>query len=124
MPRHARESVSVKLIKRRNRGPWVDSGKASLAQGAFADLGLSVPILTAITDVGYEAPTPIQVKTIPALLAGRDLIGQAQTGTGKTAAFAPNETSRRRATARNAPRFSTVGTTRARSAMLSVPVRP
>jgi ATP-dependent RNA helicase DeaD len=88
MPRHARELASVKLIKRRNRGPRVDSGKASLAQGAFADLGLSVPILTAITDVGYEAPTPIQLKTIPALLAGRDLIGQAQTGTGKTAAFA------------------------------------
>ena len=57
-------------------------------QGAFEQLGLSRPILAAIKDVGYEAPTPIQARTIPPLLAGRDLIGQAQTGTGKTAAFA------------------------------------
>jgi ATP-dependent RNA helicase DeaD len=54
----------------------------------FADLGLTPPLLAAVTDVGYEAPTPIQARTIPALLAGRDIIGQAQTGTGKTAAFA------------------------------------
>jgi ATP-dependent RNA helicase DeaD len=57
-------------------------------QGSFDQLGLSKPILAAVKDVGYEAPTPIQAKTIPPLLAGRDLIGQAQTGTGKTAAFA------------------------------------
>src|SRR5438552_199290 len=55
---------------------------------SFADLGLTPPLLAAVTDVGYEAPTPIQARTIPALLAGRDVIGQAQTGTGKTAAFA------------------------------------
>ena len=54
----------------------------------FADLGLAEPLLKILTEVGYEAPTPIQAKTIPVLLAGRDLIGQAQTGTGKTAAFA------------------------------------
>ncbi|HSG38789.1 MAG TPA: DEAD/DEAH box helicase, partial [Thermoanaerobaculia bacterium] len=54
----------------------------------FAALGISEPILKAITEVGYEAPTPIQEKTIPPMLAGKDLIGQAQTGTGKTAAFA------------------------------------
>ncbi|MFL6196860.1 MAG: DEAD/DEAH box helicase [Thermoanaerobaculia bacterium] len=54
----------------------------------FADLGLSEPILRVLTEVGYEAPTPIQEKTIPPLKAGKDLIGQAQTGTGKTAAFA------------------------------------
>ena len=54
----------------------------------FADLGLTPALLAAVTDVGYEAPTPIQARTIPALLAGRDVIGQAQTGTGKTAAFA------------------------------------
>ena len=54
----------------------------------FADLGLAEPLLRALSEVGYEAPTPIQAKTIPVLLAGRDLIGQAQTGTGKTAAFA------------------------------------
>ncbi len=54
----------------------------------FTDLGLSEPILKAVAEAGYEAPTPIQARTIPPLLAGRDLIGQAQTGTGKTAAFA------------------------------------
>ncbi|MEA2336754.1 MAG: ATP-dependent helicase DeaD [Thermoanaerobaculia bacterium] len=54
----------------------------------FASLGLSTPILDTLKQLGYEAPTPIQARTIPALLAGRDLIGQAQTGTGKTAAFA------------------------------------
>src|SRR5437762_10392841 len=56
--------------------------------GLFHQLGLSVEILKAINDVGYESPTPIQQKTIPVLMSGRDLIGQAQTGTGKTAAFA------------------------------------
>jgi ATP-dependent RNA helicase DeaD len=54
----------------------------------FKSLGLSVPLLETLAQLGYEAPTPIQARTIPALLAGRDLIGQAQTGTGKTAAFA------------------------------------
>ena len=54
----------------------------------FADLGLSEPVLQALTAVGYEAPSPIQAATIPALLAGGDVLGQAQTGTGKTAAFA------------------------------------
>src|SRR5437773_12102986 len=54
----------------------------------FADLGLTPQLLAAVRDVGYEAPTPIQARTIPALLAGRDVIGQAQTGTGKTGAFA------------------------------------
>ena len=53
----------------------------------FSDLGLTPTLLAAVTAVGYEAPTPIQARTIPALLAGRDVIGQAQTGTGKTAAF-------------------------------------
>ncbi len=55
---------------------------------SFDSLGLSEPLRQTINDVGYEAPTPIQLKTIPLLLAGRDVIGQAQTGTGKTAAFA------------------------------------
>ena len=55
--------------------------------GSFEDLGLSEPTLHALRDVGYEAPSPIQEQAIPALLEGRDVIGQAQTGTGKTAAF-------------------------------------
>jgi len=53
----------------------------------FAELNLSEPVARAIADLGFEAPTPIQARSIPLLLAGRDLIGQAQTGTGKTAAF-------------------------------------
>ena len=55
---------------------------------AFSDLGLSAPVLEALAEVGYESPSPIQAATIPVLLAGKDMIGQAQTGTGKTAAFA------------------------------------
>lgn len=54
----------------------------------FADLGLPQSLVTALAAVGYETPSPIQRQTIPALLDGHDLIGQAQTGTGKTAAFA------------------------------------
>jgi len=54
----------------------------------FRELGLSAPILEALTAVGYETPSPIQAQTIPLLLSGSDLLGQAQTGTGKTAAFA------------------------------------
>jgi ATP-dependent RNA helicase DeaD len=53
----------------------------------FKELGLSEPILEALTHLGYDQPTPIQEQTIPMLLEGRDVIGQAQTGTGKTAAF-------------------------------------
>jgi ATP-dependent RNA helicase DeaD len=53
----------------------------------FEDLGLSGPLLKSLKDVGYEEPTPIQVRVIPALLAGSDVIAQAQTGSGKTAAF-------------------------------------
>jgi ATP-dependent RNA helicase DeaD len=53
----------------------------------FADLGLAPDILEALQDVGYESPSPIQEQAIPLLLQGRDVIGQAQTGSGKTAAF-------------------------------------
>jgi ATP-dependent RNA helicase DeaD len=54
----------------------------------FADLGLSEPTLRAIQELGYEEPTPIQLKTIEPMMEGKDVIAQAQTGTGKTAAFA------------------------------------
>ena len=54
----------------------------------FSDLGLRPELLKALTSLGYEEPTPIQAQTIPLLLEGRDLVGQAATGTGKTAAFA------------------------------------
>ncbi|MBB6117050.1 ATP-dependent RNA helicase DeaD [Rahnella inusitata] len=54
---------------------------------SFADLGLSAPIISALTDLGYEKPSPIQAECIPHLLSGRDVLGMAQTGSGKTAAF-------------------------------------
>ncbi|MDP3139760.1 MAG: DEAD/DEAH box helicase, partial [Burkholderiaceae bacterium] len=54
----------------------------------FASLGLAAPLLQALETLGYKIPTPIQLQAIPAILAGRDLMAAAQTGTGKTAGFA------------------------------------
>ena len=59
-----------------------------MSELSFAELGLAPAVLEAVSSVGYETPTPIQAQTIPALLAGKHLLGVAQTGTGKTAAFA------------------------------------
>lgn len=61
---------------------------ATTEQPSFQSLGLPEPLLKAILDVGYETPSPIQAESIPHLLEGHDILGQAQTGTGKTAAFA------------------------------------
>src|SRR6476646_9085671 len=58
-----------------------------MANDGFRGLGLSDPLLESLASLGYEEPTPIQSEAIPQLLAGRDLLGQAATGTGKTAAF-------------------------------------
>lgn len=55
---------------------------------SFTELGLTSPLLHSLDDAGYKIPTPIQAEMIPHMMAGRDVIGQAQTGTGKTAAFA------------------------------------
>ncbi len=63
-----------------------DSGTAATI--SFKDLALDKALLKILDEVGYESPSPIQAQTIPLLLEGRDIIGQAQTGTGKTAAFA------------------------------------
>ncbi|WP_072313524.1 DEAD/DEAH box helicase [Agrococcus sp. Marseille-P2731] len=65
-----------------------DAPTAESERITFASLGLPPGILRALDDVGYETPSAIQAETIPVLLSGRDLIGLAQTGTGKTAAFA------------------------------------
>src|SRR5213075_2428305 len=54
----------------------------------FAKLGLSAPVLEGVKAMGYIEPTPIQLRAIPLILSGKDVIGSAQTGTGKTAAFA------------------------------------
>jgi superfamily II DNA/RNA helicase len=62
---------------------------------SFAELGLPSELLQAVEKIGYESASPIQAEAIPILLAGHDLIGQAQTGTGKTAAFARRPASSR-----------------------------
>ena len=69
-----------KTLQGRNDRPTTDS--------AFAALGLCRPLCAAVSAAGYETPTPIQIEAIPDVLRGRDLLGCAQTGTGKTAAFA------------------------------------
>src|SRR3984957_14005558 len=70
----------------------------------FKDLGLAKPLLTALAEEGYATPTPIQALAIPTVLLGRDLLGIAQTGTGKTAAFALPILHRLAADPRPAPR--------------------
>ncbi|MGO4663060.1 DEAD/DEAH box helicase [Terrabacter sp. 2TAF16] len=68
--------------------PEVEPGAVEPERVSFGDLGLDDKVLKALRDVGYEYPSPIQEATIPALLDGRHVVGLAQTGTGKTAAFA------------------------------------
>ncbi len=63
-------------------------GKRTINKTTFSDLGLRDELLTALGELGYEEPTPIQQEAIPPLIEGRDLLGNAATGTGKTAAFA------------------------------------
>src|SRR6187401_141096 len=64
------------------------ASRGSTSKDGFATLGLAEPLVAAVTSLGYEEPTPVQRETIPLMLAGRDLLAQAATGTGKTAAFA------------------------------------
>ena len=64
------------------------SSRNSSSKGGFPTLGLSETLLSAVTALGYEEPTPVQRETIPVMLRGSDLLAQAATGTGKTAAFA------------------------------------
>ncbi|AKK05575.1 DNA/RNA helicase, superfamily II [Corynebacterium mustelae] len=72
-----------------SEGDSVADGSDDVPQGPrFKDLGLPKPVLKAIKKVGFETPSPIQAQTIPVLLEGHDVLGLAQTGTGKTAAFA------------------------------------
>ncbi|WP_353215669.1 DEAD/DEAH box helicase [Salinisphaera hydrothermalis] len=78
----------------------------------FAAMGLSDAVMAALSDVGYETPSPIQAATIGPLLAGRDVLGQAQTGTGKTAAFALPILSTLRAGDTKAPRALVLAPTR------------
>jgi ATP-dependent RNA helicase DeaD len=64
-----------------------DSGTSTVVAPSFKDLGLSDGLLQTLEELGYAEPTPIQAQAIPELLSGHDVIGQAQTGSGKTAAF-------------------------------------
>ncbi len=83
------------------------------AAPGFVDLGLSDEVLAALADVGYESPSAVQAATIPPLVAGRDVVGLAQTGTGKTAAFALPVLSRLDRTAgRTAPQALVLAPTR------------
>ena len=76
----------------------------SLSVTQFTDLGLAAPLLKALEGEGYTTPTPIQAKAIPIVMTGADLLGIAQTGTGKTAAFALPILHRLAADRRPAPR--------------------
>ena len=78
-----------------------DSATGNTAEPTFADLNIRPEVLRALTDVGYESPSPIQAATIPAMLKGSDVVGLAQTGTGKTAAFAVPVLSKIDPTSRN-----------------------
>ncbi len=81
-------------------------------EAGFAALGLDHKILKAIKELGYEQPSPIQAETIPALLEGRDVVGLAQTGTGKTAAFALPILQRLERTKHKAPQALVLAPTR------------
>src|SRR6185437_2918499 len=85
MPRSAAEELNAQAWHRRYTARMNSTADTPRS---FADLGLELPVLKALLEVGYEFPTPIQAATIPELLSGTDVLGQAQTGTGKTAAFA------------------------------------
>src|SRR4051812_868697 len=65
----------------------ISSLRVAESLGTFEDLGLCEEVLAAVRDAGYTEPTPIQREAIPLALSGRDMIGLANTGTGKTAAF-------------------------------------
>lgn len=84
--RRPRRAVSASLTMTEETPPDAPTEPAPVP--SFAELGLSAPVLQAVADAGYEEPTPVQARAIPLLLAGRDVIAQAQTGTGKTAAYA------------------------------------
>jgi ATP-dependent RNA helicase RhlE len=91
---HAARRTTRAPVLARETAPVVVTAPNDLAAAeaatisiTFADLGLTAPMLKALKDAGYERPTPIQAQAVPLALKGRDLIGLAQTGTGKTAAF-------------------------------------
>lgn len=87
MTEHAQNDAPQTAVQDPVEAP-VEAPAATPAGPTFADLGIDGRVLAAVSDLGYETPSPIQAETIPLLLNGRDVVGLAQTGTGKTAAFA------------------------------------
>jgi ATP-dependent RNA helicase RhlE len=83
----AREAVPVQAVAAAAPGGEFAAAEAATIDITFADLGLTAPMLEALSDAGYQRPTPIQAQAVPLALKGRDIIGLAMTGTGKTAAF-------------------------------------
>src|SRR5436190_2309637 len=89
----------------------------------FNTFGLSQPVMEGIRAMGYTEPTPIQLRAIPLLLSGRDVIGSAQTGTGKTAAFALPILSRLGQNRGPSPRFLCLEPTRELAAQVETAIR-
>ena len=93
-PKAERPAESPPPARKPAEGPATEARRQARIQPArpilkrFGEMVLSEPMLAALSEAGYEAPTPVQAGLIPKALEGRDLMGQAQTGTGKTAAFA------------------------------------
>jgi ATP-dependent RNA helicase RhlE len=83
----AREAAPVQAVAAAAAGGELAAAEAATIDITFADLGLTAPMLKALSDAGYQRPTPIQAQAVPLALKGRDIIGLAMTGTGKTAAF-------------------------------------
>src|SRR5580698_7372362 len=90
---------------------------------SFSDLGLAPELLRALSDKGYAAATPIQLQAIPAVLAGRDVLGGAQTGTGKTAAFVLPILQRLAASTAQSPRALVLTPTRELAAQVAESAR-
>jgi superfamily II DNA/RNA helicase len=84
-PTNSADHASVEI--ERQDSPTAGDAAAVSSISPFAELGLSEPVVQAVAELGYRAPTPIQAQAIPAVLMGRDVLGVAQTGTGKTAGF-------------------------------------
>ena len=81
------ESVITQSFKNEDSSSTSAIADSNIDSNTFAALGLAEPILRAVTEQGYTVPTPIQAQAIPIVMSGRDLLGAAQTGTGKTAGF-------------------------------------